>query len=70
VGKDGAAVQAQAVAQAVKLDPEKEFPAEMFTQSLIAFARTPKIQEKIRLVQIMIRKDASQNLLEIAWVGL
>ena len=62
VGKDGAAVQAQAVAQAVKLDPEKEFSVEMFTQSLIAFAKTPKIQEKIRLVQIMIRKDASPEL--------
>jgi poly(ADP-ribose) glycohydrolase ARH3 len=62
VGKDGAAVQAWAIAQAVKLDPEKEFPMEIFTQGLIAFARTPEIREKMKLVQILINEEISPHM--------
>lgn len=59
VGKDGAAVQAWAIAQAVKLDPETDFPLEKFTKGLIAFARTSEIREKMKLVQTLINEDAS-----------
>ena len=58
VGKDGAAVQAWAIAQAVKIDPETEFPLEKFIKGLIAFARTPEIREKMKLVQTLINEDA------------
>ena len=62
VGKDGAAVQAWAIAQAVRLDPEKEFPKERFIQNLIAFSRTPEIQEKMKLVQTLIREEVSPEM--------
>ena len=62
VGKDGAAVQAWAIGQAVRLDPEKEFPKERFIQNLIAFSRTPEIQEKIKLIQRSIREEVSPEM--------
>jgi poly(ADP-ribose) glycohydrolase ARH3 len=51
VGMDGAAVQAFAVAQAVKLEPGKDFPLEKAIRGLVEFARTSPISEKMRLVQ-------------------
>jgi poly(ADP-ribose) glycohydrolase ARH3 len=62
VGMDGAAVQALAIAQGVKLDPEREFPLETFIQDLTAFARTPEIREKMKLVQAMITEDVSPGI--------
>jgi poly(ADP-ribose) glycohydrolase ARH3 len=62
VGMDGAAVQALAIAQGVKLDPEKEFPLDTFIQSLTAFARTPEIREKTKLVQAMITEDVCPGI--------
>ena len=59
VGKDGAAVQAWAIAQAVRLDPEKEFPKERFIQNLIAFSRMAEIQEKMKLVKRLLREEVS-----------
>jgi len=49
-GMDGAAVQAFAVARAVNLDPDAEFPFENLARSLIDFAKTPEVREKMRLV--------------------
>lgn len=57
VRKDGAAVLARAVAQAVNLDLEKEFPLDMFIQGLTDFARTPEICEKMELVRELITDD-------------
>jgi len=57
VGKDGAAVQAWAVARALALDPREKLPSESFAESLISFARTPEIQDKMRLVHKLIRED-------------
>jgi poly(ADP-ribose) glycohydrolase ARH3 len=57
VGMDGAAVQAWAVAQAVKLDPEKPFSSETFTGRLISVARTNDIREKMKRVQSLIAED-------------
>ena len=62
VGKDGAAVQAWAISQAVKLDPEREFPLEMFTRRLIDFARMPEIREKMRLLRSLIDEEASPDI--------
>ncbi len=61
VGMDGAAVQAWAVASAVKLDPQQEFPLEKFVHGLIDFARTPEIQTKMKLIQRLITEEVSPN---------
>jgi len=58
VGKDGAAVLARAIAQAVKLSPESNIPGELFTQRLIDFARTEEIRRKMELVRTLIREEA------------
>ncbi len=62
VGMDGAAVQAYAVSQAVKLDPGKEFSKEEFIQNLINFSRTPEIKEKMELVKRLILEDVSPEI--------
>lgn len=62
VGMDGAAVQAFAVASAVKLDPKKEFPLRVFTQALIHFARTPEMQGKMKRVQRLLIEDVSPEV--------
>jgi poly(ADP-ribose) glycohydrolase ARH3 len=51
VGMDGAAVQALAVAQALKLYPMNKFPTNNFIQGLINFSRTPEIETKMKLVK-------------------
>jgi poly(ADP-ribose) glycohydrolase ARH3 len=61
VGMDGAAVQAWAVASAVKLDPQQAFPLEGFVQGLIDFARTPEIQTKVKLIQELITEEVPPN---------
>ena len=58
VGVDGAAVLAWAVAQAVKLAPQEPFPLERFSQSLVDFARTPEIRDKMALVRTLLAEDA------------
>jgi poly(ADP-ribose) glycohydrolase ARH3 len=57
VGKDGAAVEAWAIAHAVRLDPRRQFPLEAFTQGVISFARTPEIRDKMRLIQTLLDKE-------------
>jgi poly(ADP-ribose) glycohydrolase ARH3 len=59
VGMDGAAVQAFAVAQAVKLNPDKEFPLEEFIQNLINFSKTSEIKEKMELLKSLIIEKVS-----------
>jgi poly(ADP-ribose) glycohydrolase ARH3 len=54
IGVDGAAVQAQAVAQAVRLDPQEPFPVQEFSQSLADIARTPEMRDKMALVRALI----------------
>lgn len=61
VGKDGASVQARAIAQAVKLDSEKEFLIEMFIHNLIAFARTSEIRDKMKLIQKLTQEDVNPD---------
>jgi poly(ADP-ribose) glycohydrolase ARH3 len=59
VGRDGAAVQAWAVAEAVKLDPEENFPLDAFTEGMISFSRTPEIRGKMELVRDLILNEVS-----------
>jgi poly(ADP-ribose) glycohydrolase ARH3 len=62
VGMDGAAVQAFAVAQAVKLDPKEDFPVQQMTQHLIEISRTPEIKKKMALVQKLITQDVAPSI--------
>jgi poly(ADP-ribose) glycohydrolase ARH3 len=62
IGMDGAAVQAMAIAQAVRLDPGKEFPLEGFTEGLIAFSRTPEIWQKMKLLRTLVSEDVPANV--------
>jgi poly(ADP-ribose) glycohydrolase ARH3 len=62
VGKDGAAVLASAISQALKLDPEESFPFKSFAQELIHFARTPEIREKMTLVQELILRQVPPDI--------
>jgi poly(ADP-ribose) glycohydrolase ARH3 len=57
VGMDGAAVQAFAVARAVRTDHEKGFDAKVFAGELTEFARTPEIREKMTLVHQMLGEN-------------
>ena len=59
VGKDGAAVQAWAVAQAVRLDPVKEFFPQAFVRNLVDFAGTSEIQQKMRILGKLIDENVS-----------
>ncbi|MEJ2725963.1 MAG: ADP-ribosylglycohydrolase family protein [Deltaproteobacteria bacterium] len=58
-GMDGAAVQAFAVAEAAKLDPEEAIRADVLAQKLTEFARTPEIRQKMALVKNLIAEKAS-----------
>ena len=57
IGKDGAAIQALAVAQAVKLDSTKEFHPQEFVGYLMDSARTGEIREKLELLKKLLNED-------------
>lgn len=57
LGRDGAAVQARAVALAVNLDPQKPFMWETFLKDLQSFARTAALQEKLRLLEELLSRE-------------
>ena len=59
VGIDGAAIQAKAVSLALFLDPAQEFSRTEFLNSLVDFARTPQMKNKLLLVQRMIAENES-----------
>lgn len=54
LGQDGAAVQAQAVAQAAKLNPAAPFPRAAFLEGLLGCAKTSEIREKLRLLEDLL----------------
>ena len=62
VGKDGAALQARAVAQGVKLDPQKEFLVNLFVRDLIDFSRTNEIREKMELLEELLSENVAPPL--------
>lgn len=57
IGKDGAAVQACAVARAVGLSVNEEFHPQVFVRQLIEFARTSEIRAKLMLVERLLNED-------------
>lgn len=62
LGQDGAAVQALAVAQALKLNPKEPFPRDAFLEGLLACARTPEMREKLYLVgELLSRAPAAMD---------
>jgi len=62
VGKDGAALQARAVAQGVKLDPQKEFLVNLFVRDLIDFSRTNEIRKKMELLEELLSENVAPPL--------
>jgi len=62
VGMDGAAVQAWAVAEVIKLDNEKEFPSDQFIEALKNVARTSEIHAKMELIQELITEGGTPNV--------
>ena len=61
VGMDGAAVQAKAIALAVNLDPQGPFSGEEFINTLISFARTTQIRDKLSLIKTLIAGNSSPS---------
>ena len=59
LGIDGAAVQAKAVSMALLIDPAETFSSNEFLNSLINFARTREMRNKLLLVQRMIAEKSS-----------
>jgi poly(ADP-ribose) glycohydrolase ARH3 len=62
IGKDGAAVQALAVAQAVRLDSTEELPPEQFIRSLIDFARTSELRKKLELTKDLLHEEVPPQI--------
>ena len=62
VGKDGAAVLAVAIAQALKLDPKEKFSSSEFLTSLVNIARTPEIQKKIGSLQGLLTEQTPSHV--------
>lgn len=61
VGMDGAAVQAKAIALAVKLDPQEMFFSDAFVDPLIAFAKTDEMRGKMELVKELLAGNAAPS---------
>jgi poly(ADP-ribose) glycohydrolase ARH3 len=62
VGMDGAAIQAWAVAEVVKLDNRKEFPSDQFIEGLKKFARTSEMLFKMEIIQELIEGGLPPNV--------
>ena len=61
LAKDGAAILAHAVAMAVSLNPEKEFPIDHYLSKLEKVPHTLKFKEKLLLVEQLIHEEADQR---------
>jgi len=61
VGMDGAAIQTKAVALAVKMDPKETFSPNAFIDTLIGFAKTPAIKEKMQLVRRLLAENTDPS---------
>ena len=61
VGKDGAAVLASAVAQAVGLDSAQPFPRDEFCRTLIEAAHTDEIATRMEMVRDLLARDAGPS---------
>lgn len=54
VGKDGAAIQAIAIAEAVRIKLGRKFDIQKFLEKLIKSARTPEIRDKLNMVKNLL----------------
>jgi len=61
VGMDGAAIQAKAISLAVRVDPKELFSPTAFIDTLIGFAKTPEIKEKMQLVRRLLSEKAAPS---------
>jgi poly(ADP-ribose) glycohydrolase ARH3 len=59
LAQDGAALQAWAVARLLPMEPAAGFPRTPFLEGLVNWARTPVMQEKLRLVQTLLANRAA-----------
>ena len=62
LGKDGAAVLAVAIAQALKLDSEEKVPSSEFLWSLVHLARTSEIRKKMESIQTLLTEQAPSHV--------
>jgi poly(ADP-ribose) glycohydrolase ARH3 len=58
LGRDGAAIQAKAVAIATDCDPREPFPQEKYVAQLIQTAKTPEMREKL----LAVKKSLEDNI--------
>lgn len=58
IGVDGAAVQAHAIAQALRLDPGAALDRARFVETLADHARTPELFHKLTAVGALVRRGA------------
>lgn len=61
IGIDGAAIQAQAVARAVNLDPDQPLNREAFLLALQDKARTPEMKDKLAQVSALLAQGATDG---------
>lgn len=59
LGIDGAAVQAKAIAQTVDLNYQRPFSPQTFVESLITFARTTELKDKLAMIPELLSTDSS-----------
>jgi poly(ADP-ribose) glycohydrolase ARH3 len=58
---DGAAVQAVAISQSVGIDPQQIFSFEIFIDTLVNFAKTSEIRDKMELVRQLLDEDSQPD---------
>lgn len=61
IGIDGGAVQAKAVAQTVALNYQRPFSPQTFVESLVTFARTTELKDKLALIPELIAADINAD---------
>lgn len=61
VGVDGAAVQAAAVAEAMRQDPEQDLRPDSFITKLESVSRTREIRQKLALVRRLLQEGADDS---------
>ncbi|MFC1883832.1 ADP-ribosylglycohydrolase family protein [Thermodesulfobacteriota bacterium] len=62
VGMDGAAMQAMAIARALRSSPDCPFHLESFFKELVDSSKTPEIKEKMVLVYRLVSEDFSPDV--------
>ena len=63
LGKEGAALQAYAVALALKIFPEK-FDSSSFLDELMSFSRVDAYREKLKKAKVLLKSDDKREIIE------